>query len=128
MKHRLDRVRELLKRELGSIIVRDLKFDAPLVTISGVDITPDLKQAHVFVSALGTEGQRREAILLLEHHRAALQAEMAKRVVLKNTPYLNFKLDDSIERGTRVISLMDEMGLEELPPEELEEDDDGSGN
>ena len=59
MKHRIERVCEVLKRELGQIILRELTFPTPLVTISGVDITPDLKQAHVYVSALGTDVQRR---------------------------------------------------------------------
>lgn len=118
MKNRLVRVCELLKRELGSIILRDLRFSSPLVSVSGVDVTPDLKNAHVFVTAYGTESQRRDAIATMENHRTALQSELAKRVVLKNTPYLHFKLDESIERGTRVIHLMDELGLNELPPEE----------
>lgn len=122
MKNRLVRVRELLKRELGSIILRDLRFSSPLVSISGVDITPDLKNAHVFVSALGSDADRRDAIVTLEEHRAALQTELARRVILKNTPHLHFRLDDSIERGTRVIHLMNELGLKELPPEEFDED------
>lgn len=111
MNHRLQRVRELLKRELGSIMVREVKFSSPLVTVSGVDITPDLKQAHVFVSALGTDVQRRETIATLEQNRVMLQHELSKRVVLKQTPHLHFKLDESIERGTRVITIMDELGL-----------------
>lgn len=122
MKNRLVRVRELLKRELGSIILRDLRFSSPLVSISGVDITSDLKNAHVFVSALGSDADRRDAIVTLEEHRAALQTELARRVILKNTPHLHFRLDDSIERGTRVIHLMNELGLKELPPEEFDED------
>ena len=52
MKHRIERVCEVLKRELGQIILRELTFPAPLVTVSGVKITPDLKRAHVYVSAL----------------------------------------------------------------------------
>ena len=58
MKHRIERVCEVLKRELGQIILRELTFPTPLVTISGVDITPDLKQAHVYVSAMGKDVQR----------------------------------------------------------------------
>ena len=113
MKHRIERVCEILKRELGSIIGRELTFSAPLVTISAVDITPDLKQAHVFVSALGTESQKRKALETLEHSRAMLQAELAKRIVLKHTPHLHFKFDESIERGTRVLGILDELGLDE---------------
>lgn len=123
MKHRLERVRELIKRELGSIIQRDVTFAASLVSITSVDITPDLKQAHIFISAIGTEAQKQAALETLESHRAALQHEMAKRVILKFTPRLNFKLDESIERGTRVIELMDTLGLSHLDPEEDLHDD-----
>ncbi len=111
MKYRLERVCEVIKRELGVIMVRELKFSSPLVTVSGVDITPDLKQAHVFMGVIGNDAQRREAIELLNKSRAMLQSELARRVVMKNTPHLNFKLDEALERGTRVISIMDELGL-----------------
>lgn len=115
MNHRIARVCEIIKRELGLIIVRELTFSAPLVTVSAVDITPDLKQAHVFVSALGTAGQRRQALEKLEHNRVLLQAELAKRIVLKHTPHLYFKFDEAIERGTRVLGILDELGLDEKP-------------
>jgi ribosome-binding factor A len=122
MKYRLKRVCEVLKRELGVIIVREMRFASPLVTVSDVDITPDLKQAHVFISAIGNDAQRRDAITQLELHRAELQHELAKRVVLKHTPHLNFKLDESIERGSRVINLMDELGLTPEKPGATEEE------
>lgn len=115
MKHRLERVCEVIKRELGMIIVRELDFAGVLVTVSAVDITPDLKQAHVFVSALGKPYEQRHAIEKLELNRAHLQSELAKRVSLKHTPHLYFKLDASLERGTRILSIMDELGLEEKP-------------
>ncbi len=123
MNLRLQRVCELLKRELGSILVRDMQFDSPLVTVRGVDITPDLKQAHVFVSALGSANERRDAITSLEKNRVSLQHELMKRVVLKHTPQLNFKLDDSIERGTRILEIMDDLGLPDTTAAGLEEDD-----
>src|SRR5207237_2205216 len=107
MKHRLLRVNEVLKRELSGIITREMKFEKGLVTINQVDIASDLKNAHVFVSVLGTAGA--DVISQLEAHRAALQAALAKHVVLKYTPHLVFHLDDSIERGTRVIEIMQEI-------------------
>lgn len=113
MKHRIERVCEVLKRELGIILLRELTFSVPLVTVSSVDITPDLKQAHIFISAFGTESQKRGVIALLEKNRHILQAELAKRLILKQTPHLNFRLDDSIERGSRVLSILDELGLDE---------------
>ena len=113
MKHRIERVCEVLKRELGRTILRELTFSTPLVTISAVEITPDLKQAHVYVSALGNDAQRQDVLTVLEQNRGMLQAQVSKRVVLKHTPHLNFKLDDSIERGSRVINILDDLGLDE---------------
>lgn len=109
MKLRLLRVCELIKRELGVLVCRDIKFEAPLVSIRAVDITPDLKNAHVFVSAIGTKWQKDQALEQLNHHRQHLQHELSQRVVLKYTPHLHFELDESIERGTRVLSLLDEI-------------------
>ena len=98
MKHRLLRVNELLKRELSSIITREITFDGVLVTLNQVDVTPDLKHAHAYVSVLGKEGQA-AAMEKLEEHRVILQTALAKSVTLKYTPHLVFHLDDSIERG-----------------------------
>jgi ribosome-binding factor A len=107
MKHRLLRVNEVLKRELSGIIAREIVFKKGLVTINQVDTTSDLKNAHVFVSVLGTNGA--SVIQELEAHRKTLQSELAKHVVLKYTPHLVFHLDDSIARGTRVIEILQEI-------------------
>ena len=121
MKNRLVRVCEVLKREIGVIIRRELEIENTLVTVSDVDITPDLKQAHIFISALGSPAGRRKAMEALESHRVRFQTELSRRVQMKHTPHLNFRLDDAIERGTRVIDIMDELGLkEELPNDENE--------
>src|SRR5581483_352917 len=98
------RVNEVVKRELSLLITREINFEPALVTVSSVDVTPDLKNAHVFVSVLGS-GSKKNVLAKLEAHRAELQADMAKQVVLKYTPHLIFHLDDSIERGTRVIEI-----------------------
>ena len=123
MKHRLERVCEVLKRELGAIIVRDIPFGGALVTVSSVDITPDIKQAHVFVSVLGSPGQRRQALEKLEANRVHLQSEFAKRVTLKHTPHLHFRIDEALERGSRVLGIMDELGLLREPPAPKPEDE-----
>ena len=113
MKHRLERVCEVLKREIGVILLRDIDFAPVLVTVSSVDVTPDLKQAHVFVSALGSPGQQRQVIEKLERSRVHVQGEIAKRVTLKHTPHLFFKIDEAIERGSRILTIMDELGLDD---------------
>ena len=108
MKHRQLRVNELVKRELSSIIAREINFEGALVSINAVDVSPDLKSAHVFVSTLGTNN-RDSVIDKLEAHRPALQAELSRHVVLKYTPHLIFHLDESIKRGARVLDILDKL-------------------
>ena len=94
------------------MLAREVRFENLLVTINQVDVTPDLKSAHVYVSVLGSKG-RKEVLPKLEANRVALQADLSKHVVLKYTPHLVFHLDDSIERGSRVLEIMQEI---EPPP------------
>jgi len=109
MKHRLLRVNELVKRELSYIIAREINFKGALVSINAVDVSPDLKSAHVFVSTLG--GDNLASIIdRLEAHRPALQAELSRHVVLKYTPHLIFHLDESIKRGARVLEILNDLG------------------
>jgi ribosome-binding factor A len=124
MSLRTVRVCELIKRELGVIVGRDVKFEAPLVSVRAVDITPDLKNAHVFISAIGTKWQKEKALEALEANRQHLQHELSRRVILKYTPHLHFQLDESIERGTRVLNLLDEIAPT-LPPDDVDEMRDG---
>ena len=119
MKHRMLRVNEVVRRELSMIITRDLTFDDALVTINQVDVTPDLKNAHVFVSVLG-KGSPKAVIEKLEEQRTILQAELSKKVVLKYTPHLIFHLDNSTERGARVFKI-----LQEIEPTIEEKQSDG---
>ena len=118
MKHRLERINELIRRELGELIVRECRFESKLVTIQQVDVTPDLKHAHVYVSIIGTEPEAHSDMALLHEKRVELQHAMAKRVVLKYTPHLHFKLDETIERGTRILTIIDQL---EHPPQEHDE-------
>lgn len=108
MKHRLLRVNEIVKRELSTIITREMTFDNVLVTVNAVDVTPDLRNAHVFISVLG-KGNHKAVIAQLDENRTVLQAELSKHVILKYTPHLVFHLDESIERGARVFQILQEI-------------------
>jgi ribosome-binding factor A len=120
MKNRLSRVNELLKRELSELVRREITFTAKLVTIQQVDVTPNLKQAHVYVSVIGSDVERHAAMAQLHDRRITLQGELSKRVVLKYTPHLHFRLDETVERGTRILGILEELKLPE--PEETEEE------
>jgi len=121
MGHRLARVRELLKREIGTVLTRDFVFNDALVTVNDVDVTADLRNAHVFLGMVGTSKGKREAMEKIDAQRGMIQQKLAKRVVLKFTPKLHFKQDDSVERGVALVGLIEE--VDGMPTAPLEEDD-----
>jgi len=117
---RLQRVRELLKREIGEVIRREFQVsDAGLITVNDVEVAGDLHSAVVFVSILGDEEQQRRGFSLLVRHRKRIQGLVARAVVLKYTPRLRFLLDDAIVRGNKVLSILEE--VEKTLPPDLEE-------
>lgn len=120
MKNRLDRVNELIKRELTDCIRRDLTFQAKLVTVQEVSITPDLKHAHIYIGVIGTDAEAHAALAQLHEAHGRLQREVSRRVILKYTPQFHFKLDTSGERGDRILQILDQLGL---PPEPTPDDD-----
>ena len=114
---RLQRVRELLKREIGEAIRREFHVsEAGLITVNDVDLAGDLKSATVFISILGNPDQQKRGFQLLNEHRVRLQGFIGRAVVLKYTPKLKFAFDDSIVRGNRVLQIIEE--LEKTSPAE----------
>ena len=108
MKHRMLRVNEVVKRELSGILAREISFEGALVTINHVEVTSDLKSAHVFFSVLGSASS--ETVMnKLEEHRPAFQSELARRVTMKFTPHLLFHLDESVARGSRVVEILQQI-------------------
>jgi ribosome-binding factor A len=110
MSLRLQRVRELLKREIGEVIHRLLPVDeVGLISVNDVDVAPNLHNATVFIGVLGGEAQKKRAMEALEQSRKRIQGYLGKAVVLKYTPHLRFVLDESVERGNRILRLLDEL-------------------
>jgi ribosome-binding factor A len=108
--HRLQRVRELLKREIGEVIRREIPVaEAGLVSVNDIEPAGDLKSASVFISILGNADQQKRGLALLTQHRARIQNLVARSVVLKYTPTLRFVIDDSVARGNRVLEIIDEL-------------------
>jgi ribosome-binding factor A len=122
MKNRPARVRELILREIGAIIARELTFPSgALVTVQAVDLTPDFKHCHIYVGVLGPERDKPAVMTKLHQHRPMLQHELSKRVILKYTPHLHFHLDIAIERGTKVMEILRQIDETHAPEEELGE-------
>ncbi len=107
---RVQRVGELLKREIGEILRRDLPVnEAGLISVNKVEVSGDLQSARVFVSVLGNADQQKRALQLLAENRKPVQSQIGRDLALKYTPVLSFVMDDSIERGNRVLQIIEEL-------------------
>lgn len=110
MSVREERVRELLRREIGEIIRRELPVDeAGLITVNEVTVTGDLQNATVYFSVLGGPDQQARSEALLQERRKLIQNLVGQSVVLKYTPILKFVRDTAIARGNRVLQILDEL-------------------
>lgn len=105
---RVARINSLIRDELSDIIRQEMK-DPRLgwVTITGAAISGDLRHAKVYVSVLGTEGDRTETLAVLQGATGFLRKSLGARIHLRFTPELIFRHDLSIERGVRVEQLLD---------------------
>lgn len=118
MSRRLDRVNELLRREIGSILQKDYEWNGKLVTVAEVEVTQDLKEAKVWISVLG--GSAQPVMEKLNKQHGDIQKKVMKRVVLKTTPVLAFRHDASAIRGVEIVNLLDEVDKLPKAPEEDE--------
>src|SRR5205807_3945210 len=114
---RMQRVRELLKREIGEAVRREFEVsEAGLITVNDVDVSGDLHSAVVFISIFGKPEQQKRGMALLTQHRKRIQGLVCRAVVLKYTPTLKFILDDSAARGNRVLQIIKELDKAEAEP------------
>lgn len=120
MSQRLDRINELLRREISTVVQREFEFRDALVTITGAEITQDLREAKVFVSVLGQPPTK--ILERLQQRHGLVQSRIAQRITLRCTPVLTFYTDTSAERGVDMVNLLDE--VDQLPKAPPAEDDD----
>ena len=107
---RHERVRDLLKREIGEAVRSEFHVDeCGLISVNDVDVAGDLKSAVVFISIFGNADQQKRGIQVLNEHRIRIQGLVGKSVVLKFTPTLKFVFDDSIVRGNKVLQIIEEL-------------------
>jgi ribosome-binding factor A len=104
------RVDEAMRAVLSDAIATDLKDPrVGFVTVTGVKTSPDLRHARVYVSVLGDEPTREASIDGLRSAHGFLQRRLASELTLKHTPALTFEYDDTVDRGMRISSLLDEL-------------------
>jgi ribosome-binding factor A len=103
------RVNESLREVLAAAITSETKDPRiGFVTVTDVDTSPDLRAARVYVSVLGSEAEREDAMEGLRSAHGFLQSRIASEMRMKRTPTLTFHYDESIERGVRLSELLDE--------------------
>ena len=102
-------LKEVLSEGIGELKDPRIGF----VTITGVETSPDLSQARVFVSVLGSARKREASLVGLAAAHGVLQAKIASELRLKRTPQLAFEYDPSVERGVRMTQLIDELAGDE---------------
>ncbi len=103
------RVAEVLRKELSACMSQALDLEGLLITISSIDLPPDMKQAFIYVSTLNPEVEQAQALKLLNRNRAHWQSIIGRRLGIKFTPQLHFRFDDAIERGDRVMEILTQL-------------------
>jgi ribosome-binding factor A len=114
-------VNDLLREELSELVQREVKdprVGQGLVSITEVQVSPDMRHANVFVSHLGNEAERREVMRGLQAAAHFLHGELVHRLKMRNVPELAFRFDPSIERGARLASLIHEVSTTHEEPSE----------
>lgn len=110
---RQQRVAEQIRKELGTILLREHGDLAAQVTVGEVRLSPDLSHANVFVSLM-CEEERREALLKeLMHRNKEIRRSLAGRMRLRAVPLVRFLLDLSLERAARVAVLLEQLHTEQ---------------
>mgnify|MGYP001301584282 CR=1 FL=1 len=110
---RILRVNELIQRELSNLLRRRYKDDAASITITAVEVTPDIRQGKVFVSITGDEEQTADRMKWLRKHAKELRFALGEIIVIKHMPVLSYELDTVVERGNRVLGILDEIAEQE---------------
>jgi ribosome-binding factor A len=110
------RVAEVVRHKLTELISREDEFKQALVTIVEINVTPDLRQAFVYFTALHMPHGPGKLLERFNKHRHAWQQAIGKAMQTKHTPRLYFRADPSIARGDRVMQLLDELDHENPPP------------
>src|SRR5205807_6022481 len=112
--HRQEKLGELITAEVSDLLrtrVKDPRVG--FVSITHVEVSGDLRHAKVFVSVMGTEKEQSVTIQALKHASGFLRSELASRITIRYMPELTFKLDTSIEQGSRILELIRQIENEE---------------
>ncbi len=120
---RMERVAELIKREVSQLLMQGIKDDRVgmgMVSVTDVDVSGDLQHARIYVSIYGSDEAREATMAGLRSATGYVRSELGQRIRLRRTPEVVFLEDRSFERGTKVLSLLNRLNAER--PENGEDD------
>jgi ribosome-binding factor A len=118
MSQRTERIDELLRQEIGQALEREVADPRiGFVTVTDVETSPDLAHARVWVSVIGSEERRKEALAALRRAMPYVRRGLGAKIRLRRIPELEVRLDESAERGTRILHLIDELEAGRQPDE-----------
>lgn len=126
---RVSRVAELIRREVSQMLLHGIKDDrvgAGMVSVTDVDVSGDLQHAKIFISIYGTEEAKTETMAGLKSATGYVRTELGQRIRLRRTPEVVFVEDPSIERGTRILSLLNQLNHDRQPDNMVEKDEDST--
>jgi ribosome-binding factor A len=108
MTRRTDQINALLREEISNLVRDDIKDPrlGGLITVTHVDVSPDLRNARAYISVLGSEDERDGTLKALERARPFVRRELGRRLNLRNTPDVHFYADTSMERAQELTDLM----------------------
>jgi len=114
MGHRIERVNQLIRREISDLLVRQVKDPrlGGFIAVTEVETSADLRSAKVFVSSIEPDADKQELLSVLSNASGFLHNELKERLELRRIPELTFHWDDSIERGERLLGLIEKVSAE----------------
>ena len=124
--NRIQRIATLIKKEVAEMLIREVKDPRiGMVTITGVAVSKDLRIAHIYYSALGSEKQIQDSVIGLRQAAKFIQREIGRRIRLRYTPAIDFQFDHSLEYGSHIDKILQDLSLpkEEKIPEKDAKDE-----
>ncbi len=118
MSKRISRINELIRRELSEQMRKRYRSAAVAITISDVETSPDLRNCTIYYSVIGGEDALREARKFFRKAGKDLHGQVKQRVILKYFPNFEYVYDPSMERGSHVLDLLDQLDAEENQSEQ----------
>jgi ribosome-binding factor A len=116
MTQRTQKIDELLRQEIGQALEREVTDPGiGFVTVTNVETSPDLARARVWVSVIGSDEKRKETLAALRRAMPFIRHGLAAKIRLRRIPELDVQLDDSIERGSRVLQILNELEAGQIP-------------